>query len=169
MKRSIAILTTSLVMLLTLGGGHPAAAGKLGVIGIATIDGIGSVPVLSFSSGVHQPGATGSLPVPGSRPEFTGLTLMKPLDQSSPKLFIAAASGQHIASARLDLYGTGSTVIGSIILTDVLITSVNQGGSSAADATAEEVTLAFGKLELQYNGANGTTSGAWDITQNKRV
>jgi len=82
---------------------------------------------------------------------------------------MAAVSGTHIKSARLDLYGAGSTVTSSITLGDVLIASIHQGGSSAADATAEEITLNFARIQVDYNGPNGTTSGAWDLTQNKRM
>ena len=68
---------------------------------------------------------------------------------------------------QLDLYGTGTTVTSTILMTSVVVSSFTQGGSSAADASAEEVTLTFGRVQLQYNGANGTSStSAWDLQKN---
>ena len=159
MPRVATTLAVAFTLTLTLVGARPAAAGKLGVVGIATVDSLGSMPVLSFSFGVH-PAAS------GAGPEFTGLTFMKPLDQYTPQLFVAAASGQVFSSARLDLYGTGGAVTSSVVLTNVTVVALNQGGSSTAGASAEEVTVTFGKVELDYTGVKGSSSASWDLQQN---
>ena len=87
--------------------------------------------------------------------------------ERTARIPLAAAKGDHFRSARLDLYGPGSTITTSIVLGDVLVASIAQGSSATADATGEEVTLVFGRIQVSYNGPNGTTTGGWDLQQNR--
>lgn len=171
MHRYLASTLAALVIPIALTCAAPAFAAKLSPIGVITIAGVGSMPIYSFSSGVTQ-SITGTVSSTGSyegrRADFSSVSFMKPLDQYSPRLFIGAASGQHFPSAQLDVYGPGSSIAMSVILSDVMITSVHQGGTTIAAVTAEEVAIAFAKIELRYNGPNGATSSAWDLQANRR-
>ena len=87
------------------------------------------IEVLSYSLGVTNPAAPGG----GSsgHASFSDVSFSKLVDSSSPKLFDATASGQHIADAVLDLVksgGKGNQTFLKYTFSDVLVTSYTVSG-----------------------------------------
>ncbi len=109
------------------------------------------------------------------------VTILKTLDSTTPKLFAACMTGQHIKKATI--YGDYVNEPGApqgnffkIVLTDVQIASLDH--SSITDGSrqvTETVTLSFGKIEIRYrkvlpNGQLGPeTVAGFDIKANKPV
>jgi len=112
------------------------------------------IDVLSWSWAIKHPatatgtgggGATG-------KPEFSDLTVRKYVDKASPDLFLSAAMGEHIKSVVLTVRTEGKTAIDffKMTLSDVLVTSVANGGTAADDRLLEDITLNYRKVEMRY-------------------
>lgn len=137
------------------------------------------IEVYSFSFGATQTGATtGGGGGGAGKVSFSDLSITKPLDKSSPKLYLACAQGKHIPKAVL--YGRKSgddkgTDYYVITLSDVLISSVQTSGAGGDDRPTESLSLNFTKIEFSY--ARQKPDGSyeppiqtgWDIAQNIEV
>jgi len=137
------------------------------------------IDVLSWSWGLAQ----ACSPVAGGggttcKANFSDASFQKRLDKSSPKLFLAVASGQHIPTA--ELFGSNVAIKGEnefliIKMTDVLITSYQIGGSSGGDIPTDSISLNYAKIEFSYRPqkADGTldspVKAGWDIAKNTKI
>ena len=138
--------------------------------------------VLSYSWSVSQqksgaPSTAGSLT--SGRADFGDLSIVKAIDKASPLIAGACASGKHLGDATLTLCRAGEEQepFMEYKLTDVLVTSYRPGGNGQRESLPlEEVSLAYGKIELKYTQtkvAGGKGSGnvawGWDLKTNKKV
>lgn len=166
MKRLILILIPLCAVILMLAAVKPVSAGKPKVIGIVSIDGLGSFPALSYSWDIRQAGTfhSGGGGASG-KVEIADLTVTKPLDGLTPELFMACATGDHITTVRLDLYGPGSNVALSFILTTVLVVSVSQANPGIVDGTTEQILFNFAKVQV----VRGRSSAGWDVSKNTKA
>jgi type VI secretion system secreted protein Hcp len=98
--------------------------------------------------------------------------------KASPKLMLACASGEHIKSGTLTCRKAGKEQQEFVkyVLTDVLVSSYQTGGSNHSDIIPEDqFTLNFGKIEHEYKeqAADGTLKGpikaGWNHKENKKV
>jgi len=125
---------------------------------------------VSQSSSMHTGGGGGVGKANFSEVLFTHYT-----DKSSPNLLKYCASGKHIATVELSAnkVGDGSQEYLKITLTDVLITQVRPVGATNSPRVVEEVGLSYSKIKLEVKEQNAdgsmgaTTTGEWDIKQNK--
>jgi type VI secretion system secreted protein Hcp len=74
-------------------------------------------------------------------------------NKASPLLFLACATGQHIATAKLTCReaGGGQQEFLTVTFTDLLVSSYQTGGSS--DATVipvDQIAINFGQIEFEY-------------------
>ena len=102
------------------------------------------------------------------------------INKATPPLMLACASGKHIANAILIGLRTGqSETKGDFqflkyTLTDVLVSSVVEGGSAGPEAPLDQVSLNFVKIEVEFkeqrpDGSLGaTTSFAWNLRTNAK-
>lgn len=101
-------------------------------------------------------------------PEFTDLSIVKPVDTASPLLAQQCALGTYIPSANLQVVNAADSLVYQIKLDNVYVTSVNTAGETGDAALAESATLSFSKITWTYTqydntGANPTnTSTSWD-------
>ena len=75
------------------------------------------------------------------------------INRSSPKLFLACATGEHIKSAVLTCRKAGKTQQEFLKwkFTDLLISSYNTGGSGGSDVVPiDQVSFNFTKIEVSY-------------------
>ncbi|HEY7892078.1 MAG TPA: type VI secretion system tube protein TssD [Solirubrobacteraceae bacterium] len=118
----------------------------------------GDIEVSSFSFGIHNTGAHGSGGGGGAgKTSFESFTIMKTVDKTSPLLFQACATGKHIKWAELLFArkaGSKQEDYLYIKLTDVLVSSVQAGGSSKG-APQEQVSLTFQKMQETYLNGDG--------------
>ncbi|HEV3094742.1 MAG TPA: type VI secretion system tube protein TssD [Solirubrobacteraceae bacterium] len=119
----------------------------------------GDIEVSSFSFGIHNTGAHGSGGGGGAgKTSFESFTIMKTVDKASPLLFQACATGKHIKWAELLFArkaGSKQEDYLYIKLQDVLISSVQAGGSSKGAAPQEQVSLTFQKMQETYLNGDG--------------
>jgi type VI secretion system secreted protein Hcp len=134
----------------------------------------GDIEVSSFSFGVHNTGAHGSGGGGGAgKTSFESFTIMKTVDKASPVLFQACATGKHIKWAELLFArkaGSKQEDYLYIKLTDVLISSVQAGGSNKG-APQEQVSLTFQKMQETYLGGDGKPQATlnFNLSANAKV
>jgi type VI secretion system secreted protein Hcp len=120
------------------------------------------IEVLSFSWGVSNSGSIVSSGGGGGagKATFHDLSFVHHIDKASPVLMQACATGVHLKDATIThrKAGKGQQEFLIVKMNDVIITSVTHGGSSADDGYPENVSLAFGKVDLEYRPQNANGS-----------
>ena len=134
------------------------------------------IEVLSWSWGVTQtaPGGHGGGGVAG-KASFQDFTFIHHIDQSSPSLMKACATGEHIKEATVTLRkaGKGQQEYLIIKMSDVIVTGVAPNAAADGAETAESVALQFAKVDLEYKPqkADGSLDAGvhfrYDIKANK--
>jgi type VI secretion system secreted protein Hcp len=148
--------------------GSPAqAAGGQAVGQGATITGqvgdLGPFEVLAFSWGLSNSGSTHVGGGAGAgKANVQDVSLTKYIDQNSPDLFIAVASGSHFPQATLTFVGRAGSPVVEIAMEDVLVTSLSTGASGSESIPTENVSLNFALVTFTVNGESET----WDIVAN---
>jgi type VI secretion system secreted protein Hcp len=110
------------------------------------------IEVLSYSWGVTNSGSMGYGSGGGEgKASFHDLSFTHKIDKASPVLMQACATGVHLKDATIThrKAGKGQQEFLVIKMNDVIITGVTHGGSGA-DGSSENVTLAFGKVNVEY-------------------
>jgi len=111
------------------------------------------IEVLSISWGVSNSGsmAHGSGGGEG-KASFSDLSFMHNVDKASPVLMQNCATGVHIKEATIThrKSGKGQQEYLIVKLNDVIVTSVQNSGSSGGGDTTESVSIAFAKVSLEY-------------------
>ena len=111
------------------------------------------IDVLSFSWGVSNASRHGGTSRLGStgKTAVSDFSIVKTLDSSSPRLFQACCTGEHLHDATLTLRKAGGDQqeFYKVRLTDVLISSVRPAGSAGGDIGFEEVSFSFGSALIE--------------------
>jgi type VI secretion system secreted protein Hcp len=137
------------------------------------------IEILSYSSGVSQPGA-GAMSSGGARSaercDHSDFSVVKTLDKASPKLALYLCNGTHIEEIIIELcHATGDKQkYMEYKMTDVIVSSVSVSGSAGeGPLPLEEVTFAYGKIEWTYTEvdhetgkAKGDVEAYWDLVSN---
>jgi len=146
----------------------------------------GWIELLAVRQSAQQPAATSHSSVGGRigrRAEFSDFTLVKEIDQASPKLALYCAKGEHIPDIIIEFTMvepvTSNTVVYQRIkLEDVIVSSftpVMSYRSNDEFTHLEEVSFRYGKIQWEYipydsMGNPGTPiKTGWDRTVNKEV
>lgn len=152
-----------------------------GVEGEATADGFEKqIEIYSFSWGASNPTTigSGSSGLSAGKVSLSSFNIMKKTEKSSARLFAACCKGDHFTSALVSLRKAtgegGQGVYLTYKFTDVMVESIQWSGSSGGDDTpTESVSLAYGKVEIEYKnqGKDGKLAvagqAAWDLTKVK--
>jgi len=112
--------------------------------------------------------------------DFGPLVITKSVDRATPKLFLACATATHLAQARIDWIsnsgGKNDQVFFSVLLEDVLITSVRSGLPNQNDPNltalgpVEQVGLSFRAIQWTFFLPDGTQiKGGFDVAGNKQL
>ena len=109
---------------------------------------------MSFSWGEQTPGSfSGNLGGCSGKVSMQDFHFTVPINKSSPKLFLACATGEHIKGAVLTCRKAGKTQQEYLKwkFTDLLISSYNIGGSAGSDVLPiDQVSFNFTKIEVSY-------------------
>jgi type VI secretion system secreted protein Hcp len=159
--KTLRILLLAVGFLTTVAVTPARAAGELvlkldGIPGDSIVPGhVGEIDVATVSFGVSQTGireAGGR--ASARRSSLTTIAIVKFIDKSSPKLFLACATGQHIPTAVLTFRdvqaGANPFEFLIVTLSDVLISSYSVG--SGGDRPTESLNLSYSKIEYKYIG-----------------
>jgi len=133
------------------------------------------IDVLSWSWGMSNNGSTHVGGGGGSgKVSVNDLSFTKYIDKSSPDLVLACCNGKHFDKATLIVRKAGEKPLEylTITMTEVIITSIQTGGSGGEDRLTENVTLNFGKFKHDYKEqtkdgtAGATPTATWSISEN---
>jgi type VI secretion system secreted protein Hcp len=132
------------------------------------------IEVMSFSWGASNVGTSASGGGGGAgKVSFQDLHFTSGMSKASPLLFLKCATGEHIPRGLLSLRKAGGDANGGgvflkIELEDVLVSSfADAGAEQGNDRPAEEVSLNFSKIDMQYILPDGsTTEMGWDVRAN---
>jgi type VI secretion system secreted protein Hcp len=111
------------------------------------------IEVLSISWGVSNSGSMGHGGGGGEgKASFSDLSFMHSVDKASPVLMQSCATGVHLKEATIThrKSGKGQQEYLIVKMNDVIITSVQNSGSSGGGDTTESVSMAFAKVSLEY-------------------
>ncbi|WP_285423639.1 MULTISPECIES: type VI secretion system tube protein Hcp [unclassified Pseudomonas] len=137
------------------------------------------IDVLNWSWGMTQSGNmhTGGGGGAG-KVNIRDLSFTKHVDKSTPNLMMLCSSGKHIDKVTLTVRKAGgeSQVEYLVInLEEVIVTSLETGGSGSADRMTENVCLNFAQVLVDYQPqkADGTKDGGpvkygWNIRTNTK-
>ncbi|WP_342113474.1 Hcp family type VI secretion system effector [Pseudoduganella sp. OTU4001] len=134
--------------------------------------------VLAWSWGASQSGTmhTGGGGGAG-KASVNDLSLTKYVDKASPNLLGACCSGKHFDQATLVVRKAGDKPLEYLKYTfkQVLVSSINVGGSGGEDRLTENVTLNFAEYKMEYFPQKSDGSGdaavevAWHIGKNQKA
>ena len=100
------------------------------------------------------------------------------VNKSSPKLFLACATGQHIPKATLVCRKAGGEQqeFLKVNFSDLLVSSYQTGGSGGSDVIPmDQISLNFAKIEVEYlqqDAKGGTTApvkAGYSLKESKKV
>ncbi len=113
----------------------------------------GQIDVLAWSWGMSQSGTSHVGGGSGSgRASVQDLSITKYTDSATHALIKACLTGEHFETATLTARKAGgeALIYFKVVMNKVLITSVSAGASQGEDRQTENVTLNFGKVEVEY-------------------
>jgi type VI secretion system secreted protein Hcp len=138
---------------------------------------VNSISVQRFTWGVSTEVSRNAARSTG-RPTFDDLVFEHRVDQASPLLFRALATGRRIPSARLSVIGGGGESERTYLeycLEDVIVRSLKVTGVQSAGVPTEDVTLNAGRVEERYipQGPDGGSADpvlfGWDLIRNREI
>lgn len=139
----------------------------------------GHIDLHSWSWGATNSGSSSTGGGGGSgKVSMQDFHFVMPHNNASPKLMLACASGEHIKKAVLICRKAGKDQqeFLKIVLSDVLVSSYQTGGSAHGDVIPlDQVSINFGKIEHHYKPqkADGSLGAAviagWHVKQNVKV
>jgi len=126
----------------------------------------------SNSGSAHVGGGAGA-----GKVNVQDLSFTKYVDKTTPALLLATCNGKHFPEATLIVRKAGEKPLEyiTIKLTEVLVTSMSEGGSGGEDRLTENVTLNFAKVAYTYvpqddkGGAGTAIPMSWDIAANVKA
>jgi type VI secretion system secreted protein Hcp len=136
------------------------------------------IDLIAFHWGVSRPGR--QFPIEGRPPtpvaDHADLTIVKQIDKSSPKLFLACCSGQTLGEVNFEVWRSGERPTRILLyrMKDVIVTSVKPVGASVGTSPylMEEIGFNYAKIEVGYTAIkpDGTPEGEiivkWDRQTN---
>lgn len=137
------------------------------------------IELVSFSWGASanlQGSHSGHGGLTGGNASFQDLHATKFADKATPKLMLSCATGKPHPTAELHWVkaaGSSAHVAMAWKLTNVLVSSVQVGGSSGTDFPQDSFSLNYSTVELEYKEMDnkGTAKGSvkmkYDLTTNK--
>ncbi len=138
----------------------------------------GAIQILSWSWGLNNTGTfhTGSGGGAG-KASFHDLNVTKFVDLSSADLAYSCGSGKHLKSVKLIVRKAGEHPLEylSYQMEDILVTSIQTGGSHGQDGVTESVAFNFAKVKMEYwtqnskGGKGDNKNFGWDIAKNAKM
>lgn len=117
------------------------------------------IDVLAWSWGMSQSGTTHTSTGGGAgKVNVQDLSLTKYIDKSSTVLLQHCATGKHIPKAVLTVRKAGDKPLEYLVITlkDLLVSSVQTGGSGGEDRLSENITINFASYEVAYQQQSKT-------------
>ena len=139
----------------------------------ATLSGLGCATSIggdSFEARSWSWGATNTATDFGSgggsgKASISALSLTRVSDACSPDLLGAVVTGKHYQTFTLSQFDKDGVLKATVLLTDVIVTSWQVGGTNTSAEAAEQVQISFRKLTFTDVASGNKFS--WDVAANK--
>ena len=123
------------------------------------------------NAGAFQAGTGGGT----GKASFQDISITKTIDKASPILFKACATGQHIDSGTITVRKAGGDQLEYLViqLTNVLVSSYSQSGSTGHDLPIDHFTLNMEQFQVTYKqqaasgGGDASVDFGYNISQHK--
>jgi type VI secretion system secreted protein Hcp len=133
------------------------------------------IELASFSWGLTEPRTGTGAGSGAGRPTFSELQVVKVVDNASPQLFLACASGKHIKEATLSVRQPAPQQLEylKIIFSNVLVTSFDE--AAGADPPQDTIGFNFDHIEMTYTPqeasgeAGAPVAAGWDLSKNVKI
>ncbi len=138
----------------------------------------GEIDIESWSWGLSNSGSASHGGGGGAgKASFQDFSFTTRVNRASPQLFLASASGTHIRSAVLTARKAGreQTEFYKVTLSDLLVSSYQQGAEGGDALPSEQVSLNFSKIEIQYRvqtrdgSFSDSVQAGWDLAKNVKI
>lgn len=138
----------------------------------------GEIDIESWSWGLSNPGSASHGGGGGAgKASFQDFSFTTQVSKASPKLFLASASGQHIRQAILTARKSGGDQLEfyKVTMSDLLVSSYQQGGAAGDELPTDQVSLNFSKIEVWYREQDASgkpgdiTTAGWDLAKNVKI
>jgi type VI secretion system secreted protein Hcp len=122
----------------------------------------GEIDVLSWSWGAGAPAnehaPTAAAMVRSAPLRLDQISITKHIDAASASLIQVATSGKHIPQAVITVRKPGSNPVDVLVikLKDVVISSIQEGGTGSNDVLTESITFSFASADFTYTGQTAT-------------
>jgi len=136
------------------------------------------IDLLSWSWGETNAGSGATTGGRGAgKVSMQDLVVSMEANKASPKLMLHCATGEHIKTVALTCRKAGGEQqeYMTILLSDVLVSSYQTGGSSGDVIPVDTVSLNFGKIEYEFKPQKGDgtldspVKVGYDVMANKKV
>ena len=111
------------------------------------------IQVLAWSWGMSQAGTTHHGTGGGAgKVTVNDLSFTHYVDSATPNLIKAVCTGQHFPDCKLTMRKAGGSPLDYYVITlkDVIVTSVQTGGSAGEELLTENIALNFAEFEVSY-------------------
>ena len=122
----------------------------------------GEIDVLAWSWGLSQTGTTHMGGGGGAgKVSVQDISITKYLDKSSPNLLLACCNGKHFKEGLLTVRKAGEKPLEYLKVTmkEVLVSSIQSGGSGGEDRLTENLSLNFAEFKVEYTPQKADGSG----------
>ena len=135
----------------------------------------GECEIESFSWGATQLGTSShGTGAGGGKVSMNDFHFVMRNNSASPTLFLFCANGKHLKEAKLTCRKAGEKQekFLVVIMSDVLISSYQTGGSGGGEVPMDQISLNYSKIDIEYFAQNekGITASAgkkhWDMKTN---
>lgn len=152
---------------------------------VKDVSGKDAIDIRSWDFTVNQTAMMGSQGKTAGRASFSDISITKPLDSSTPSLFLISASGASVKNVTIYGVKTGGTggpevfykvIMDNVLISEVTNTSVENSEDQSVLEILETVKFNVGKVQVAYKptdkvsqklGAEAITG--WDIITNKKA
>lgn len=134
------------------------------------------IDLLAWSWGMSQSGTTHAGTGSGAgKVNVQDISFTHYVDKSSPDLMLNCCNGKHIGKGKLIVRKAGEQPLEYIVieLTNIIVSSISNGGSGGEERLTENVTLNFGEFKYIYTvqtdkgGKGEAPECAWKIPENE--
>lgn len=134
------------------------------------------IDLLSWSVGLTQ---SGNMHMGGGggagKVSMSDFNFVKYSDKASTELFLHCCNGKHIPKVEVEVRKAGEKPLTYMkwTLEDVIVTSLQMGGSGGEDRLVEQVSISAAKTTLEYTpqkadgSADATKKNGWDMKKNE--
>jgi type VI secretion system secreted protein Hcp len=137
----------------------------------------GEIELESFSWGVSNPSVVGDGGGGSGKVQVQDLLITMPASKASPRLILSSASGERHKAAVLTVRKAGRSQqeFLKVTMEDLIITSVQTGGSAPSGDLVDQATLAFSTVRVQFRpqkddgSLDEAVEAGWDITNNRPI